>query len=212
MSCSRRQGLYFAVALAVIALTIPAATVTAADKNDETIDIRARAVSALNISRAASDKIDIRITRWTPEDERGELVDVLETKGNHALATALGERDDVGWVQFDPRGGGGPGRDPRRTKLKYARQIDVDDTMEVILITDHYIGYGEDAQAADGSKLSEYPISFVLLKFKKDDKGEWNGVGRIFVGAKIKYDPTRTKFGIDEFPMDPVYLKNVTIR
>ena len=70
----------------------------------------------------------------------------------------------------------------------------------MILITNHYIGYGSSGRAADGSKLAEYPLSFVLLKFQKNDAGDWKGVGRLFVGAKVRFDSGGKKFVIDEFP------------
>jgi len=34
----------------------------------------------------------------------------------------------------------------------------------------------------------------------------------MFVGAKINFDRPGGKFVIDEYPMDPVYLKDVTVK
>ena len=210
--CAQQKKLKFGVILAVLGLALTAAMVVEAAERDEAeLNIKARAVSVMNISRAASDLIDIRVMRWSTDDERDELVRTLETKGNHAVAAALNEIEETGWVRFDPRGGGGPGRDPRKTILRYAREITNGDTKEIILITNHYIGYGTDPQAADGAKLAQYPLSFVLVKFHKDDKGHWKGIGRIFVGAKIRFDHAGGKFVIDEFPMDPVYLKDAKL-
>ena len=199
------------VILAVVAFALTAPIATEAADEGELI-IKARAVSTMNSSRAAADIVDIRVTRMSTEAEREALVETLVGKDNHALAAALAEESEAGWVRFDPRGGRGPGRDPRKTTLRYAREIVSGDAKEVILITDRYIGYGSNAQGADGSKLSEYPLSFVLLKFQKDDDGDWKGIGRMFVGAKVKFDSSKKKFVIDEFPMDPVYLKDVTLR
>ncbi len=201
----------FGVILAVLALALTAVTVAEAADKGEMI-IKARAVSIASISRASADLVDIRVTRLTDTDERSALVDTLVGKDNHALAAALADEPEAGWVRFDPRGGGGQGRDPRKATLRYAREIVSGDTREIILITNQYIGYGSNAQGADGSKLAQYPLSFVLLKFQKDDNGDWKGIGRIFVGAKVKFDNTKKKFVIDEFPMDPVYLKDVTLR
>jgi len=197
-----------ALGLAVAAIS-PA---EAADKGDFELNIKARAVSTMNILRAASDLIDIRVSRWSSEEERNSLAEALDAKGNHGLAAVLSEQDSTGWVAFDPRGGGGPGRDPRRAALRYAREIVQGDSKEVILVTNHYPGYGTDPQAADGSKLAEYPVSFVLLKLHKGDDGSWTGIGRMFVGAKLQFDSEARKFVIDEFPMDPVYLKDVKVR
>jgi hypothetical protein len=166
----------------------------------------------MNILRAASDLLDIRVERFSTDEERAELVKILETKGNHALAAALAEQEPAGWVSFDPRGGGGPGRDPRRAILKYAREIDLEDSKEIVLITNHYPGYGNDPQAADGAKLAEYPVSFVLLRLYKNDKGDMTGIGRMFVGARLRFDSAAGKFVIDEFPMDPVYLKDLKVK
>ena len=210
--CAQGTKKRVAVILAVLAVTFTALTaVEAAEEVD--YNIKARAVSLTSISRAAADLVDIRITRFTPDTERNALVKTLVSEGNHALAAALGEQDEAGWVGFDPRGGGGPGRDPRKRPLRYAREIVDGDTREVILITNEYVGYGSRGQAADGAKLAQYPISFVLLKFQKGDDGEWKkGIGRMFVGAKIRFDSAGGKFVIDEFPTDPVYLKDVTLK
>jgi len=184
----------------------------AADEDDFELNIKARAVSTMNILRAASDLIDIRVTRWSTQEQRDSLAEELENTGNHGLAAALNDQESTGWVSFDPRGGGGPGRDPRRTTLRYSREIVQGDRKEVILVTNHYPGYGTDPQAADGSKLAEYPVSFVLLKLQKNEDGDWTGIGRMFVGAKLRFDSSAKKFLIDEFPMDPVYLKDVKVR
>jgi len=184
----------------------------AADEDDFELNIKARAVSTMNILRAASDLIDIRVTRWSTEDQRNALAEELENTGNHGFAAALNDQESTGWVSFDPRGGGGPGRDPRRSTLRYSREIVQGDRKEVILVTNHYPGYGTDPQAADGSKLAEYPVSFVLLKLQKNEDGDWTGIGRMFVGAKLRFDSSSKKFVIVEFPMDPVYLKDVKVR
>lgn len=200
------------VATAVALVLALAVTAPAVADDDDEIHIKARAVSATNIIRAASDLVDIRISRWSTDSEREGLVKVLESEGNQALATALDEQDPTGWVSFDPRGGGGPGRNPRRVNFKYAREIVHAEGKEIILITNHYPGYGTDPQAADGAKLANYPVSFVLLKLRDDGGGDWTGIGRMFVGAKLRYDTASKKFTIDEFPMDPVYLKDVKVK
>lgn len=208
----RKATIKFGIMLAVVGLVFTVQAVVAAEPGEVNYQIKARAISAISIERAAADNIDFRVTRLTPESERQELIKILTEKGNHAVAAALAERDETGWARFDPRGGGGPGRDPRKTPFRYAREIVGGDTREFILITNEYIGFGSRGQAADVSKLAVYPLSFVLLKFKKDDQGVWTGAGRMFVGAKIRYDSAGGKFTIDEFPNDPVYLKNMTIK
>lgn len=202
-------GLVLVVAVIAFAAVMP---VEAAESDESEIKIKARVVSTMTITRAASDLLDIRISRWSTDEERQFLVQTLETKGNKALAAELADQDETGWVSFDPRGGGGPGRDPRRSKLRYSREIVEDGTKEVILVTNNFIGYGSNPLARDGARLSEYPISFVLLKLQQDESGEWTGVGRMFVGAKVRYDAVKAKMVIDEFPMDPVYLKDVKVK
>ena len=167
---------------------------------DATVRIKARAVSTMNITRAAADLLDIEISRWTTADERAALADQLQSEGNKALAAALEEEESTGWVAFDPRGGGGPGRHPRRVELKYARVIKSGDSKEIILVSNHYPGYASDSRAADGAKLTGYPVSFILLKLHSDDDGKWTGVGRMFVGSRLRYDTVDGKFVIDEFP------------
>ena len=212
--CAQDKKMKFGVILAVLVLALTALTVVeAAAQDDVEVNYRARAISALAIERASADIFDVRVERWSTNAERDVLVKILETQGNHALATALADQTETGFARFDPRGGRGPGRDPRKSTLRYAREIERGDTKEVIMITNTYIGFGSNAQGADGSKLAEYPRSFVLLKFHKDEDGGWQkGVGRLFVGAKVRFDHLGNKFTIDEFPTDPVYLKDITIK
>jgi hypothetical protein len=204
----------FGVSLAVLGVALAALTVVeAAEKSGTEVNYQARAISRLNIERAAYDLLDIRVDRWSTDEEQEALVKILETEGNHALAAALADQTETGFAQFDSRGGRGPGRDPRKSILRYARENDLGDTREVILVTDLYIGFGSNAQGADGAKLAKYPLSFILLRFHKDDAGVWQkGVGRLFVGAKLRFDHIGNRFTIDEFPNEPVYLKDVTIK
>ncbi len=212
--CAQYKKMKFGVMIAVLGSALTALTaVEAADNTGTEVTFQARAISRLAIERAASDLLDIRVDRWSTDEEREALVSILESEGNHALATAMNDQPDAGFARFDPRGGRGPGRDPRKSTLRYANEIVRDETREVILITNLYIGFGSKAQGADGSKLAEYPLSFILLKFHKDADGTWQkGVGRLFVGAKVRFDHIGNKFTIDEFPNDPVYLKDVTIK
>lgn len=212
--CAQERKSQFGMIIAILVLALTTLTgVEAVAQDDVEVNYKARAISALNIERAASDVFDVRVERWSTDGERDALVKILETEGNHALAAALAEQTETGFARFDPRGGRGPGRDPRKSALRYAKEIDRGDTKEVILITNTYIGFGSNAQGADGAKLAEYPLSFVLFKFHKDEDGSWQkGVGRLFVGAKVRFDHVGNKFTIDEFPTDPVYLKGVTVK
>lgn len=201
------------IILAVIGLfSTGTAVVNAADEDAVDYVFKARGMRARNIERAAADVIDIRVTRLSTDAERQSLSSTLTENGNDALDAALADQAETGWIQFDPRGGGGPGRDPRRTALRYAREITDGDTREFILVTDQYIGFGARAEAANAARLADFPMSFVLLRLKKDDKGAWKGVGRLFVGARLKYDSVAEKLVIDAFSTDPVYLRNVTIK
>jgi hypothetical protein len=205
-----------AAAVAVFALVFGAvvpAAVEAADKNEALLTVRCQALSAISMGRAKADWLDIKVTRWSTDEERDALTRVLVEGGNKELSKALAEQEETGWVRFDPRAGGGPGRDPRKTKLYYAREIDWgDDTKEIILVTHRFIGYGSDPQAADGSKIFEYPISVVIMKFAKDDKGEWQGAGTMDVGSKIRYSEVKGRFIVDSFSPQPFLLKRATVK
>jgi hypothetical protein len=203
-------GAVAALAL-VVGATMPAA-VEAADKDEVLMSIRTQALSAISVGRTKADWLDIRITRWTTEDERDGLVRILLDGGNKALAEALAEREETGWARFDPRAGGGPGRDPRKTKLYYAREVESGDTKEIILVTHRYIGYGSTPEAADGSKIFEYPISVIIMKFAKDDKGEWQGAGTMDVGSKIRFSDVKGRFVVDSFSPHPFLLKRATVK
>ena len=73
------------VVVAVLALALTSVA-PAANADDHEYQIKARAISTMNIIRAASDLLDIKVSRWSTDDERDTLVKILETQGNHALA------------------------------------------------------------------------------------------------------------------------------
>jgi hypothetical protein len=195
----------------VVSVGLALATAAPAVADDDEVKIRARVVSELTVVRGTQDRLEIRINGWSSEEERSSLISTLGAEGNHGLAAALDSAEPVGWVAFDARGGGGPGRDPRRVNLKYSRDIVDGDLREIVLVTNHYPGYGLDPLARDAAKLAEFPVSFILLKLKKNDDGEWTGVGRMFVGARLTYNRLENKLMIDEFPVDPIYLKDLTV-
>ena len=209
----RKTEIGMTIAILVLALTTLAG-VEAVAQDDVEVNFKARAISRINIERAASDILDIRVERWSTDAERDALVKILEIRRQPRPRHGPGrsERDRICQVRSQRRQRAGK-RPPQSRPCATPTRSMRDDTKEVILITNVYIGFGSNAQGADGAKLAEYPLSFVLLKFHKDENGAWQkGVGRLFVGAKVRYDHVGNKFTIDEFPNDPVYLKDVTIK
>lgn len=136
--------------------------------------------------------IDMTITRWTTDAERGQLRETL-SKGENALLSALQKLPPAGYINT-------PGS--LRYDLRYARQEPQGDGGQMItLATDRYIRAWE---AFHQPRSIDYPFTIIQLKVDKNG----NGVGKASIATKI----TQKKDGtieLENFETQPVMLNDV---
>lgn len=136
--------------------------------------------------------IDITITRWTTDTERGNLREML-SKGQDALLKALQKLPPVGYVNT-------PGS--LRYDLRYARtQPSGDGGQMITLATDRYVTAWE---AFHQPRTIDYP--FTIFQLQLDKNGD--GVGKASVATKIKQDKDGT-IELENFSSEPVLLNEV---
>ena len=164
---------------------------------------------AVNMSNVASGKttavMDIRITRWSTQKQREDLITTATEKGQDALLRALQKMPDHGRISIP----GWQGPDPHNARLgwvlHYAYETPGEDGgYRIGIATDRYIGMWE---ARNQPRTIDYPFSLLELRIGKDGKG----VGKMAVATKIDYDKKKKQIVLENYSSEPVRLNEVKI-
>ena len=164
---------------------------------------------AVNMSNVASGKttavMDIRITRWSTQKQREDLITTATEKGQDALLRALQKMPDHGRISIP----GWQGPDPHNARLgwvlHYAYETPGEDGgYRIGIATDRYIGMWE---ARNQPRTIDYPFSLIEIRMGKDGKG----VGKMAVATKIDYDKKKKQIVLENYSSEPVRLNDVKI-
>ena len=164
---------------------------------------------AVNMSNVASGKttavMDIRITRWSTQKQREDLITTATEKGQDALLRALQKMPDHGRISIP----GWQGADPHNARLgwvlHYAYETPGEDGgYRIGIATDRYIGMWE---ARNQPRTIDYPFSLIEIRMGKDGKG----VGKMAVATKIDYDKKKKQLVLENYSSEPVRLNEVKI-
>jgi hypothetical protein len=164
---------------------------------------------AVNMSNVASGKttavMDIRVTRWSTQKQREDLITTATEKGQDALLRALQKMPDHGRISIP----GWQGPDPHNARLgwvlHYAYETPGDDGgYRISIATDRYIGMWE---ARNQPRTIDYPFSLIEIRLGKDGKG----VGKMAVATKIDYDKKKKQIVLENYSSEPVRLNEVKI-
>jgi len=148
---------------------------------------------AVQMQSGRAGVVEIRITRWSTDEERQRLLDVLKEQGQPAMIADLQKMPQVGYIKMPNTMG---------VALFYARSTELPDgTRQVVLGTDRAIGV-----AANAPTLSQYDASVIELHLPA---GGGKGEGKIVLAAKASVGKDG-KVQISNYSGEPVRLKDVT--
>ena len=136
---------------------------------------------------------DLRITRYTTDEEVDQLAKLLQEKGPDALRRAM-EKLDVG--RINPTGSVG-------NQIAVARKRQDGSDTVVTVVTARIMPFVE---LYRGGRTTDYPFGFLQLKL--NDKGE--GSGQIMVAAKIRFNQKKGHYEIESFGNQ--YIKAINMR
>jgi hypothetical protein len=166
--------------------------------------------------------VEIRITRWSTDEELQDLRSALgETAPKTILPAFRKVRPEAGVLMMPGMQGLG-----ERVRLRwalpfqYARQIDTPSGRQVVIATDHHFRFGEppaprvDYSATDGPRpigtladpVPDPEFTLLDIRFGPDGKG----VGKMVPAAKVGYNAAKKTYEINDFTAQPVRLKAVT--
>ena len=137
--------------------------------------------------------VDLHVTRWSSEDERKQLLDMLVEKGRDRLLRALQEMPRAGTIKTP---------DSLTYDLRYARSTVADDGGEqIVLVTDREIAMWETATM---SRTLQYPFMVIELRLDKSGRGE----GKLTVATRLSVS-RNGQIVMENYGTQPVRLSNV---
>lgn len=160
-------------------------------------DFTAFAINMNSGPRTAT--VDIRIERWSTDEERQALLGILTEekdryKANQALLKALQKMPKAGFIRTPDR---------LAWDLRYARQNPMDEGgRQIVVATDRPIGFWE---ARNQPRTMDYPFTILELRLNKEDKGE----GKMLAGTQIYIDPKTKNIVLENYGQQPVRLNEI---
>lgn len=154
---------------------------------------RANAMIPGMVGTGATAVVDIKISRWTPEAERQELLAYLKQFGPERLHRELKRVQKVGVLAV---------RGERGYPLYYANQQEAGGKREIVLVTDREIDFLEVYQ----HEISlQYPFTIITMQVDADGEGK----GEAIVGAEVVWDDAKNSLKITNYDAQPVRLEGI---
>jgi hypothetical protein len=154
---------------------------------------------AVSMPAGQAGVVNIVIERWTTDAERKALLEVLsgasfKDGGQDKLLKALQKvKPRTGYIRTPQSLG---------WDLRYAREnLLPDGTRQIVIATDKPVSF---LAAASGSRVMDYPFSFVEMRMKPNDKGE----GRLLVATAV--DVKNGRLELENYGQEPVRLTTIT--
>jgi hypothetical protein len=173
-----------------LGLAVPA---TAAPAEEEEVRETFRA-NVIGATRGRSTQMDIRISRWTKDDERAGLMEVVMDNDSRALARAVRDQDSVGFLQI---------RGQRSYRLRYSRQsVAEDGSRTIVLATDRPVAMRE---ATGTTQSMDFSITIAVLHLD----AEGNGEGNLTLGNELIFDKDANQLEISNAGTQAIRLTNI---
>jgi hypothetical protein len=171
----------------------------------EPIRLSAWAVSMANVATGANAVIDIRVNKWSTDQERTQLISTLVDKGQDKLLDTLRDLPEKGRISIPGR----QGPDPNQTRLgwvlRYAMKTPLEDGGTRILIaTDRYMTF---AEVRNRPRTYDYPFTFLEIHLNKEGTGE----GKMAVATQLQFDKKKNTIVFENYSSEPVRLTNVKV-
>ena len=148
---------------------------------------------AVQMQSGKAGAVQISVTRWSTDEERQKLLDVLKESGQKAMIADLQKMPQVGYIKLPNTMG---------VALFYARSTDLPGgTRQVVFGTSRAIG-----MATNAPQASKYDATVIELHLPP---GGGKGEGKIVLAGKASVGKDG-KVQISNYSGEPVRLKDVT--
>ena len=193
------------LAAVTLALAMHAGTGILAQTAGQPIRLSAWAVSMANVATGANAVLDIRVNKWSTQQQRQELIAVFLDKGQDALLGKLQDMPEMGRLSIPGR----QGPDPTQTRLgwtlRYTNQSPLPDGgMRILIATDRVMSFQE---VRNRPRSYDYPFTFLEIHLTKDGTGE----GKMAVATQLQFDKKKNTIVFENYSTEPVRLTNVKV-
>ena len=144
--------------------------------------------------RTTAGPVEFVIERYSTDEERDRLIQVLLEKGPEKLLDALQSLPRIGYFRTPNSIG---------YDIRFARKYKGEDGGDVItMMTDRYIGFWE---AANRPRTVDYPFTLIEIRIGPDGTGE----GKMSIATKVTYDKKNNTIVLEDYKSQPVILNQV---
>lgn len=161
------------------------------------LSINATAPNLADVGRAGrgdSAFLEIRISKWTSDEDRDAVIEALKANPTKGVVNALEKMYQVGTIR------------DIQTMSEPLRYAHVEPTEggghEVILASDRPMNFVE---MWTGERMPNYSITVIELTLGPDNRG----TGKIMLGAALKWDEENGKIAVAKLATDPIKLIEV---
>jgi hypothetical protein len=163
------------------------------------------AVSMGTVATGANAVIDIRVDKWSTDDERQKLIATFIEKGQDGLLSALQKVPVKGRISIPARQGPDPTQTRLGWNLRFAMQSPGEDGgMRLLIATDRYMSFEE---VRNRPRTYDYPFTFVDIRLNKDGEGE----GKMAVATQLQFDKKKNTIVFENYSSEPVRLQQVKV-
>lgn len=162
-------------------------------------------VNMSNVGTGGNAVFDIRLTNWSTEKEREQLITTFLEKGQDALLSALQKMPSKGRISIPGR----TGPDPTQTRLGWTLRFATtskgeDGGQRILAATDRYMTF---AEVTSGARTKDYPFTFLEIRLNPNGEGE----GKLAVATQLKFDKKKNTIVFENYSSEPVRLQKVKI-
>ena len=173
---------------AALTITVP---VLAADPSES---FSAKVVNFEEPMGRAPGLLQVRVTRWSTDEDRDALTNALMTDGQHGVLSQLKKMPEAGVIRT-PGSAGYP--------FRYARRIAAANGDEqLVVVIDRPIGFAEFRQ---GWQTVDYP--FTIVKMTVSAQG--GGSGQLLAATRLSADAVTGDIAFEHYNASPALLQNV---
>ncbi len=155
-------------------------------------------ISGVARTGGKSTTIQVRLYKWTTDEERETTKKVLSDSGNTGLYDHWDGLDAIGRLRIPNH---------MDADLKYAYRTESEGKVHIVLGTDRPIGFGE---AGGSARSSRYILT--LIKFEVDAETGKKGEGRIMAGARFLYDEEAGRMIPEAYAGQPILVGAVEVK
>lgn len=165
------------------------------------LNFQVTAVNMSNVGPRGQARLQIRVDRWSTDEERAKLMEALASQSGRArdrqLADTLFGKESVGFIRE---------QQSLSYDLRYSRSIALPDGgRQLILATDRRIGFAESWRS---TRTLDYNVSLIVLNLDAEGRGD----GQLMLGAEFVWDEEKNQVVITNFSSEPIRLTSVRLR